>query len=71
MTTTRIILGLCLGCLLLSMSAVGQTTTSTIQGTVADANAAVVQGAEVKASGTTLAIERTTTTDEEIGRAHV
>ena len=65
MTTTRIILGLSLGCLLLSMSAMGQTTTSTIQGTVTDANAAVVQGAEVKARGTTLAVERTTTTDED------
>ena len=42
-----------------------QTTTSTIEGTVKDANGAVIPGAEVKASGTTLASEQSATTDEE------
>jgi hypothetical protein len=46
-------------------SLVAQTTTSTIEGTVTDANGAVVAGAEVKVSGTTLASERATTTNEE------
>ena len=49
----------------LSSSATAQTTTSTIEGTVTDANGAVVAGATVKASGTTLAAERTATTDAE------
>jgi len=49
----------------LSRSLMAQTTTSTIEGTVTDANGAVVAGAEVKVSGTTLASERTTTTNEE------
>jgi Carboxypeptidase regulatory-like domain/TonB dependent receptor/TonB-dependent Receptor Plug Domain len=48
---------------ILSASAAAQTTTSTIEGTVADVNGAVVAGAEVKVSGTTLASERSTTTD--------
>jgi hypothetical protein len=42
-----------------------QTTTSTIEGTVTDPNGAVIAGATVKASGTTLAIERSATTDAE------
>ncbi|HEX6125693.1 MAG TPA: TonB-dependent receptor [Pyrinomonadaceae bacterium] len=42
---------------------IAQTTTSTIEGTVTDANGAVVAGATVKASGATLATERTATTD--------
>ena len=46
-------------------SLVAQTTTSTIEGTVTDANGAVVAGADVKVSGTTLAAERTTTTNEQ------
>lgn len=49
----------------LSRSLMAQTTTSTIEGTVTDANGAVVAGAEVKVSGTTLAAERSTTTNEE------
>jgi Carboxypeptidase regulatory-like domain/TonB dependent receptor/TonB-dependent Receptor Plug Domain len=49
----------------LSPNTTAQTTTSTLQGTVTDANGAVVAGAEVKLSGTTLAAERTATTDEE------
>jgi hypothetical protein len=48
--------------LLLTSSAAAQTTTSTIEGTVTDATGAVVPGAEVKVSGTTLASERTATT---------
>ena len=47
---------------LLASSAAAQTTTSTIEGTVTDATGAVVPGAEVKVTGTTLAAERTATT---------
>lgn len=43
--------------------AIAQTTTSTIEGTVTDANGAVIAGATVKASGTNLATERSATTD--------
>ena len=43
----------------------GQTTTSTIEGTVTDANGAAIAGATVKASGATLATERTATTDKD------
>ena len=50
---------------LLAPSAAAQTTTSTIEGTVTDASGAVVPGAEVKVSGTTLAAERTATTGHE------
>ena len=46
-----------------SSTATAQTTTSTIEGTVTDANGAVIAGATVRASGTTLAAERTATTD--------
>src|SRR5215204_3395511 len=42
---------------------IAQTTTSTIEGVVTDPNGAVVAGATVKASGTTLATERSVTTD--------
>lgn len=42
-----------------------QTTTSTIEGIVKDANGALVAGATVKASGATLATERSATTDGE------
>lgn len=42
-----------------------QTTTSTIEGTVTDQNGAVIAGATVKATGTTLAVERTATTDKD------
>jgi hypothetical protein len=40
-----------------------QTTTSTIEGTVQDPNGAVIAGATVKATGTTLATERSAVTD--------
>ena len=48
-----------------SIATNAQTTTSTIEGTVTDANGAVVAGATVTARGTTLAAERSATTDEE------
>ncbi len=48
---------------LLAPVAAAQTTTSTIEGTVTDANGAVVAGATIKASGTNLATERTATSD--------
>lgn len=57
-------LTLCVLCLL-SASAAAQTTTSTVEGTVSDANGAVIAGAEVKATGTTLAAERSVTTNAE------
>src|SRR6185369_12005249 len=43
--------------------ATAQTTTSTIEGTVTDPNGAAIAGATVKASGATLGIERSATTD--------
>src|SRR5262245_40662616 len=49
--------------LLSASSASAQTTTSTIEGTVTDANRAVVAGAEVRVNGTTPVIERRATTD--------
>ncbi|MFL6467367.1 MAG: carboxypeptidase-like regulatory domain-containing protein, partial [Pyrinomonadaceae bacterium] len=49
--------------LILTASISAQTTTSTIQGTIKDANGALVAGAQVKASGSTLATERTVVTD--------
>src|SRR4029453_15924584 len=49
----------------ISHSVVAQTITSTIQGTVTDTNGAVVAGAEVKATGSTVAAERTVTTNDE------
>lgn len=63
-SSTLIVLSLMLLLFQLSMPvATAQTTTSTIEGTVTDANGAVIAGATVKASGTTLATERTGTTD--------
>ncbi|NJM54291.1 MAG: carboxypeptidase regulatory-like domain-containing protein [Blastocatellia bacterium] len=46
-----------------TLSAFGQTTTSTIEGTVTDANGAVISGATVKTVGASL--ERSVTTDKE------
>jgi len=48
-----------------SSSVSAQTTTSTIEGTVRDANGAVVAGATVKVAAKTLASERSTTSDAE------
>ena len=42
-----------------------QTTTSTIEGTVTDPNGAVLAGAKVTATGTTLATERTAVSDND------
>ena len=47
----------------LLLPASAQTTTSTIEGTVKDANGAVVAGATVKASSATLSVERSATTN--------
>jgi hypothetical protein len=41
----------------------GQTTTATLEGTVTDANGAVLPGAVIKATGVTLSIDRTATSD--------
>ena len=49
----------------LSLSIIAQTTTSTIEGTITDANGALVVGATVKAVGNSLATERTVTTDKD------
>lgn len=65
MRSTRIIVGISVFCLLFSLPAMAQTTTSTIEGTVTDINGAVIAGAEVKVSGVTQATERSATTDEE------
>ena len=46
-------------------SASAQTTTSTIEGTVRDANGAAIAGAAVKVNETTHASERNTTADSE------
>lgn len=61
MRITRIALGFCFA-LIFCLPAAAQTT-SNIEGTVKDARGAVVPGAEVKASSTSLSIERSTTTD--------
>lgn len=47
-----------------SASAIAQTT-STIEGTVKDANGAVIAGATIKANGNALSTERTTTSDSD------
>jgi len=47
-----------------SAGVTAQTTTSTIEGTVKDPRGSVVAGAQMKASSASLAIERTTSTDE-------
>ena len=63
MKNALIISGLVLACLLFSWTAAAQTT-SNIQGTVKDPSGAVVSGAEIKAASAALAVERTTTSDE-------
>jgi hypothetical protein len=64
MRTALIIFGASWLCLLFSLPALAQTTTSTIEGTVKDPHGAVVAGSQIKASSPSLAIERTTTSDE-------
>src|SRR5262245_34597426 len=49
--------------LTVAATAAAQTTTATIEGTVRDASGAVIQGAEVTASGDLLGAERRTTSD--------
>jgi hypothetical protein len=56
------VIAIALVMLLLGGTAFGQTTTSTIEGTVTDVNGAVIPGAEVKAVSATLGTERTIVT---------
>src|SRR6266436_6857889 len=63
MRIMRIILGWCFVCLPFGLPAFGQTT-SNIEGTVKDARGAVVAGAQISASSPSLAVERTSTSDE-------
>ena len=65
MKSIRIIFGVSVFCLLFSLTAMAQTTTSTIEGTVTDPNGGLIAGAEVKASGTPLASERSVTANAE------
>ena len=62
MRIVRIAVGFCFA-LVFYLPAAAQTT-SNIEGTVKDPRGAVVPGAEVKAAASSLAIERSTTTDE-------
>jgi len=62
MRITQIILGFCFA-IFFCLPAVAQTT-SNIEGTVKDPKGAVVPGVEVKATSPSLAIERTSNTDE-------
>ena len=63
--SSLMVLSLTLFIFLWSTSVAAQTTTSTIEGTVKDTNGAVVAGAEVKVSGTSLASERSVTANED------
>ncbi len=61
------LIGLFVTLFMLHLSSAGvtaQTTTSTIEGTVKDPRGSVVAGAQMKASSASLAVERTTSTDE-------
>src|ERR1043165_4844327 len=64
MRISQMILGWVCVCLLSSLPAFAQTT-SNIEGTVKDPKGAVVAGAEMKLTSSSLAIERTATSDEE------
>src|SRR5687768_12292112 len=64
MKSIRIIISVSLVSLLFSLTAIAQTTTSTIEGTVKDPQGAVVAGAVIKATSLSLATERTATSDE-------
>ncbi len=63
MRITQIILGWCFICLLFSLPTAAQTT-SNIQGTVKDPRGAVIAGAQIKAASSSLAVERTASSDE-------
>ena len=63
MRITRIIAGVAFGLVFFCFPA-GAQTTSTIEGTVKDPSGAVVSGAQIKASSASLAVERTTTSDD-------
>src|SRR2546421_2673269 len=63
MRITRIIAGVAFGLVFFCFPA-GAQTTSTIEGTVRDPSGAVVSGAQIKASSASLAVERTTTSDD-------
>ena len=67
MRKIKIIIGSCMIVALVGCFAMltAQTTTSTIEGTVTDPNGAVIAGATVTASGTTLATERSVVTDSQ------
>ena len=64
MRSVLVILVSCLTCIILSSPATAQTT-STIEGTIRDAQGAVVAGAQVRASSAAAAIDRSTTSNEE------
>ena len=49
--------------LMMAPSVVGQTTTSTIEGTVKDAQGSVVSGAQIVAKSEALGVERSTNSD--------
>ena len=51
--------------LILSISTTAQTTTSTIEGTIKDANGALISGAQVKATSPTLGTERSVVSNAE------
>jgi len=64
MRIRQIMLGLCFAFFVFSVPAAAQTT-SNIEGTVRDPRGAVVPGAQIKAASASLAVERTTTSDED------
>ena len=65
MRKIKFIIGSCVVFVSCLLSVGAQTTTSTIEGTVTDPNGAVIAGATVTASGTTLATERSVTTNSD------
>ncbi len=54
-----------LAIVLFSLGAIAQTTTSNVEGTVKDANGAVIAGAQVKLTGETVGTERTAVTNQD------
>src|SRR5262249_37946819 len=63
MRITRIVFGFGFVCVLFCLPVMAQTT-SNIEGTIKDPKGAVVSGAKITATSSSLAIERTTTSDE-------